>query len=306
MASVLTHPSFRGFLVSINPFSVLTSKPEAPESTVASEQKTPPVPANAVMVFDFETVPDESRFPRPKLDPTASSVPQLDTEQFFSICGTVAQIVKYLGANPLSIEQYDALIAVEKRAEKPRKGVFDEIEDCKAKALAGFDEWKKECSVNPLKAKIVAFGWALGNGDVESMTATNDSEERAICEKFWLLVGTGRRRAGYNITGFDDTLVAVRSLLLGVDPSIKLARKKYGNHQALDLMTLLFPNSSAQKLKDVCDCLQIAIPAGKEMDGSKVFDLYHAGEMDKIGEYVRSDVTVERELMWKLCEVFAE
>lgn len=282
-----------------NPFEALTAKLSAP----VAPQKPPP--ANAVMVYDFETVPDESRFPRPKFDPTASSVPQLDTEQFFTVCKTVSEIAKYLAANPLSIEQYDNLIVVEKRADKPRKGVFDEIEGCKTKALSAFEDWKRECSTNPLKAKIVAFGWSLGNGEVESMTATNLDEERAICEKFWSLVATGRRRAGYNITGFDDALVGIRSILLGVTPTCKLVRKKYGNHQALDLMTLMFPNSSAMKLKEVCAALQIKVPAG-DMDGSKVFDLVQAGKMKEVAEYVRSDVSVERDLMWKLQEVFAE
>lgn len=293
-----------------NPFAILSRSanasglPESPtETTVATK---PPVPANAVMVYDFETVPDESRFPRPKLDPTASSVPTLDVEQFFTVCKTVTEISKYLAKNPLSTEQYDALLVVEQRAEKPRKGVFDEIESCKAAATSAFDDWKKDCSTNPLKARIVAFGWALGNGEIESMTATDDSEERLICEKFWSLVGTGRRRCGYNITGFDDMLIGIRSILLGVEPSMKLARKKYGNHQAIDLMTLLFPNSTAQKLKDVCVALGIVIPAGADMDGSKVFDLFSAGMMGEIAAYVRSDVSVERELMWRLQSVFSE
>lgn len=282
--------------MSTNPFAAIATKEDA---------CTPP-PANAVMVFDFETVPDESRFPRPKIDPTASSVKNLDVEQFFSACKTVADVSKYLAKNPLSSDQYNALAAFESRSEKPRKGVLEEIENQKASATLAFEEWKRDCSTNPLKAKIVAFGWAIGNSEIESMTAINDNEERAICEKFWSLVGSGRRRAGYNITGFDDALVGVRSILLGVDPTIRLIRKKYGNHQALDLMNLLFPNSSAQKLKDVCLCLKIPVPAGLEMDGSKVFDLFHEGKIAEVAAYVRSDVSIERELMWRLADVFAE
>lgn len=260
----------------------------------------------SVMVFDFETVPDESRFPRPLFDPNATTVPSLDVSGFYSVCKTVVDITKYLSANPLSVEQYEQLRAIEANADKPRKGVLEELEACKTRSLAAFDEWKKECSVNPLKARIVAFGWSLGHGEIESMTAINDEQERLICEKFWDLVRSGRRRCGYNITGFDDTLVGVRSLLLGVTPTVKLIRKKFGNHQALDLMQLLFPNSAAQKLKDVCACLKIDVPAGLEMDGSKVFELFHAGRIDEIAAYVRSDVSVERELMWRLQEVFAE
>lgn len=302
--------------MSSNPFAKLSAAP-VDKSDVDSDavrfpvppravKPLPPPPSNAVMVFDFETVPDETRFPRPKFDPNATSVPGLGVDGFFGVCKTVADVSKYLERNQLSVEQYDALISAEKRSEKPRKGVFDALEDCKKTSLGAFDDWKKSCSVDPFKARIVAFGYALGSAQIETMTATNDDEERLIVAKFYELVANGRRRAGYNITNFDDLLVAVRGMILGVEPTVKLSRKKYGNNQSLDLMTLLFPNSSAEKLKDVCAALGINVPAGLEMDGSKVFDLYHAGEMQKIADYVASDVTVERELMWKLLEVFAE
>lgn len=286
--------------MSANPFDVLRQV----EPVKAAEAAEVKVPANAIMVFDFETVPDESRFPPPKSDPNASTVPDLDLDQFFTICSTVADVSNYLKANRLSVEQYDRLYGIEKSG-KGRATVTRDIRAAKESAMSEFTDWVKECSTNPLKARIVAFGWALGNGPVESMIAENDDQERSICEKFWQLVRSGRRRAGYNITGFDDMLIGVRSLLLGVTPSIKLARKKYGNHQALDLMTLLFPNSSAQKLKEVCAALKIDVPAG-DMDGSKVFDLYREQKWGEIANYVESDVQVERELMWKLLDVFAE
>jgi len=290
-----------------NPFAVLpaTLKLDISKVVMAGGENSSRQPSSAVMVYDLETIPDESRFPRPNVDPTASSVPSLDVDQFFTACKTVEEVKKYLAKNPLSVVQYDGLIAVEQQSDKPRKGVVDEVEKWKSSVLSIFEDWKKECSTNPLKCRIVAFGWAIGNAEVESMTATNDDEERAICEKFWLLVSSGRRRAGYNITGFDDAVIGIRSILLGVEPSIRLSRRKYGNTQSLDLMSLLFPNSTAQKLKEVCAALQITVPAG-DMDGSKVFDLFHEGKVEDIGAYVRSDVEVERELMWRLREVFDE
>lgn len=287
-----------------NPFAKLSAAPV--EAELPKPVSKPLPPSNAIMVFDCETVPDESRFPRPDFDPTATSCPGLDTKAFFGVVKTLAELTAYLAKNPLSRTQYDELLETERASEKPRSGAIEAITKTRDAANEAFDAWKKECSINPLKAKIVAFGWALGEAPVETMTATNDVEERAIVAKFYSLVATGRRRAGYNILGFDDLLVAMRGLILGVEPTIKLSRKKYGNSQALDLMGLLFPNSQAQKLKDVCAALQINVPAGLDMDGSKVFDLYHAGEMQKIADYVASDVCVERELMWRLLEVFQE
>ena len=278
-----------------------------PKSTPAAPSLAKPVPANnAVMVFDFETVPDESRFPRPKFDPDATLVPDLQINGFFGIVKTVPELTAYLAKNPLSQEQYNALVSAENDSQKPRSGAIEALTKTRDAAIEAFDVWKKEASVNPFKARIVAFGFALGSHAVETMTATNDDEERAIVKKFYELIATGRRRAGYNILNFDDLLVTVRGMVLGVTPTVKLSRKKYGNSQALDLMQYLFPNGNAQKLKDVCAWLGITVPAGLDMDGSKVFDLYHAGQMEKIRDYVASDVCVERELMWRLLEVFSE
>ncbi len=293
-------------MAAVNPFAALSSAKSAPQSVESpAEKPEPPPPANAVMVYDLETVPDESRFPRPEVNPEATTVPNLDIAGFFEVCKTIPQITSYLGHNPLSRQQYDDLLEIEQATEKPRKGVVDVICQARDNAVSAFETWKKDCSVNPLKCRIVAFGWAIGNSRVQSLLASDDDAEREILEKFWSLVATGRRRAGYNITGFDDAVIGIRSLLLGVSPTVKLTRKKYGNHQALDLMTLLFPNSTAQKLKDVCDCLRIVPPAG-DMDGSRVFELFDAGKLAEIAAYVESDVWIERELMWKLGEVFAE
>ncbi|MCP4506862.1 MAG: hypothetical protein GY826_10770, partial [Fuerstiella sp.] len=44
-------------------------------------------------------------------------------------------------------------------------------------------------------------------------------------------------------------------------------------------------------------------PAG-EVDGSDVFDLYEAGNLKAIAEYVESDVFVERELYLLLADGF--
>lgn len=306
-----------------NPFAALSV-----ENVQAVESSPAIIPTDrGMMFFDFETVPDESKWPRPsetdipkpEFDPYASDFESLDVAGFFKVNSTAAAVTATLKANKYSQTQLLDLRSFEQsqpgksgNRSTVLKAIAAELEygdkivaDWETEFKTAFDKWKKECSVNPIKARICAFGWAIGaTGEVHRMTARSDDDERAICEKFWELVRNGRQRCGYNIFNFDDLLIGIRSLILGVTPSIKLQRKKFANDQAVDLMVRLFPSGNASKCKDVCYSLGIDIPAG-DMEGSQVFDLFEDGDMDAIGGYVASDVAVERELYFKLCEVFA-
>lgn len=249
-------------------------------------------PTGGTLVFDFETVPDESRFPRP-----VAVVHEFATDVDLSdlVKGAVPEITKRI-ADGLAPSQLEELATLEQSAKKPRKGVMDAIHSALNANDSELESWKKACSVNPFKARICAFGWAVGCGEPQSMTARTDDEERAILVKFWELVHSCGKRCGYNIFGFDDMLAIVRSALLGVEPSCRLDRRRYGNREAIDLMLVLFPSGSAMPCKDVCNALGITPPA-REMDGSKVFDLYEAEDMESIANYVESDVAIERELL---------
>jgi len=256
-----------------------------------------PSTTGGTLFYDFETVPDESRFPRPVAIEREDAA---DVDLNDLVRGNLPEIKKRID-DGLSIGQLNALIAIENQSKKPRKGVLDAAESAMS---AGDDEiaaWRKECSVNPFKARICAFGWTQRGDAVHSMTSRTDDEERAILEQFWNLVGRAHRRCGYNILGFDDALAVARSIILDVTPSQRLDRRKYGNREAIDLMTALFPSGSAQKCKDVCKALGIQIPAG-DMDGSQVFDLYEAEKMQEIADYVMSDVVIERELHDRLVD----
>lgn len=301
-----------------NPFSALSSPAAAasPKSVASSR---------GMMFFDFETVPDEEKwprpsedsFPKPEYDPLATDIESLDVAGVYKQHSTAANLVAFLKSTTLSQQQLLEIRDHEKAMPKGNRATvlkaIDASLDAGAEGLEKWETdlsdavaaWKKECSTNPFKAKICAFGWAIGTADEVSMTARTEQEEIAICEKFWELVANGRQRCGYNIFNFDDLLIAVRSLILGVAPSRPLQRKKFGNDQAVDLMVRLFPSGKAMKCKEVCRSLGIDPPAG-DMEGSQVFDLYEAGDMETIAAYVESDVYVEREMYFKVSEVFAD
>ena len=305
-----------------NPFAALSVDVE---KTVEVKVANPT--DRGMMFFDFETVPDESKwprpteaeFPKPEFDPYSSDFESLDAAAFFKANSTAAAVTAALKGSKYSQSQLLELQEYEKgqpgksgNRSTVLKAISAELDygdkvmaQWESEFLNAFGKWKKECSVNPIKARICAFGWGIGStGEIQRMTARTDDDERLICEKFWELVRNGRQRCGYNIFNFDDLLIGIRSLILGVSPSIKLQRKKFANDQAVDLMVRLFPSGNASKCKDVCYSLGIEIPTG-DMEGSQVFDLFEAGDMEAIGDYVASDVHVERELYFKLCEVFA-
>lgn len=280
-----------------NPFAALTEgpvSPPAPTEQPAQEQPATqseqPVVRGGTFVFDFETVPDESRFPRPtKAIPThVDSLSEL-------LKGGVPDVVKRIEQG-MTADQLTELAKLENEAKKPRKGVLDAVDKALTDGDAAFQEWRKVGSVDPFRARICAFGWIDSCNIPRSMTARTDDEERAILRKFWELVSATHKRCGYNIFHFDDMLAVIRSMLLGVEPSRQLDRRKYGNREAIDLMVALFPSGGSMRCKDVCSALGIIPPAG-DMDGSKVFDLYEIGDMASIAKYVESDVLIERTLL---------
>jgi len=256
---------------------------------------------SGILTFDFETVPDESRFPRPEaivVDEIARDVAEI-------IKGSVSSVTDTISA--LSDDQLKELHAVESESTKPRKGVFDAIAKEQKARVDVFANWLKGCSTSPLKARTCAFGFAVGDNDPASIIATNDDEERELLKSFWKLITHCEIRCGFNIHAFDDPLAMFRSITLGINPPRPLSRKKYNNREAIDLQQRLFPLGlgSAEKCKTVALALGIHVPAGIDMDGSHVFPLYEAGMYDDIAAYFKSDVIVEREIYRRCGSLFA-
>lgn len=281
-----------------DPFAELDAAPE-PTSDIS-------VPTGGVFVYDLETVPDESRFPRPvkvekpvKPDAPGIDLVKLQTQTVPAIEEKILQ---------LSIAQLLMLSELENKASKPRKGVNDAIAQQVVLESADdhenqMNEWLK-LSFNPFGCRIVALGIKSQKHRI-TMLAKNEDEERELLRILWLHIQRFRVRCGYNITAFDDAVLIIRSMLLKVDPTQTISRKKFGDRASIDLMTALFPTSSAQKLKEFCKMLGIVPPAGYEMSGDQVFGLVEAGKWDDVAEYVSSDADIEFELYQRLSEYMA-
>jgi len=266
------------------------------------EAKTITIPSGSLFVFDLETVPDESRFPRPV---RVEKVKRPDAP--VDLVKLVTQTVPNIKAKIpiLSEAQLGKLADLENGMAKPRSGVLDAIQNQLAIDNAddfeiAMAEWKK-LSFSPFCNRIVALG-IEAKGHSVTMLAKTEDEERELIRVLWQHIQKFRTRCGYNITAFDDAVLIFRSMILGIDAPQKISRKKYSDKESVDLMTCMFPAGPAQKLKDVCRMLGIVPLAGYEMSGDKVFDLVEAGDWDGIATYVHSDAVIEFELYNRLSE----
>jgi len=249
-------------------------------------------------IFDIETFPDESRFPRP----TVTSRERREWDLVKLQAQNAETIVKDLKTGLMQEDQLADLLQLENSSKKPRSTVAKEI----MKAIEDLDsdmkDWQNEGSLDPWKGKIVAFSWSfLGEETVHTLTAQNADEERFILAMFWALQSAGTR-VGYNIKAFDDQFIVVRSMLLGVEPSCQMETGRYSK-QSKDIMQLLFPDMQrAKKCKDVAAMLGIPVPAG-DIEGSHVFGLVESGDWDTLHKYSNSDVVVEK-AMFKIVKKY--
>lgn len=269
-----------------------------PDPQPVKQTVTIDVPRGNLFVFDLETVPDESRYPRPvRPEKVVKPDAAVDLQKLSE--GTVAAIKGKVGI--LSDGQLQALRSIETSG-KNRSGVLELIADQLANDDSAFEAeyqaWRN-LSFDVFCCRIVALG-IEAKGHSVTMIAKTVEEERHLIEVLWEHIAKFAIRCGYNITAFDDAVLMFRSMFLDIPASKLLERKKFTTKQSLDLMTSLFPASQAQKLKEVCRKMGIVPLAGYEMSGDKVLDLVDAGDWDGIANYVHSDAVIEFELYSRL------
>lgn len=252
----------------------------------------------AWFVFDLETVPDETRTPKPEAkQPEPRPVVRCDFAELLT--RPIANIKPVL--SKLAESQLRELTTIEgagKNRATLLSAISDEIEILTGCDMSEIEEWRK-LSFNPFGCRIVAIGVATPTA-VYAEVARNLDEEKRMLTKLWGFINICSTRIGYNINAFDDAVIIARSIMLGVATQNPLDRRRFGNREAIDLMTAIFPVGQAMKLKELCRLLQIVPPAGYEMTGDKVLDFVEAGDYETILKYVHSDAIIERELLLKI------
>jgi hypothetical protein len=110
---------------------------------------------------------------------------------------------------------------------------------------------------------------------------------------------------GHNICSFDLPFVFQRCLVndIQMTPFVNLA--EYHVKGVFDTMRKWWlGDRKTVSLDDVAWALGLQSSKTDEVEGSKVFDLYHAGRLDEIREYNLNDVRLTRKLYERLVRVF--
>jgi hypothetical protein len=279
--------------------SQVPKQPTAATAAIKPLPEASQIERSSWFVFDLETVPDETRSPKPEVrqpaprPPVACDLADLLTKPITHIRPMLARL-----AEP-QLQELAAIETAGKNRSTLLNAIADEVQLLTGCDMSAVEEWKK-LSFNPFGCRVVAVGVAQKNA-VFAEVARNIDEERVLLRKLWGFINTCPTRVGYNINAFDDAVIIARSIMLGLEePATPLDRRRFGNRQAIDLMTALFPAGQPMKLKELCRLLQIVPPAGYEMSGDKVLQYVEAGDYETVLNYVHSDAIIERELFSKL------
>lgn len=261
------------------------------------------------LYLDIETVPDYSRLESFGLPP----VPLARIESDIDECPAPEDLLKNSVSNfaddmrnEWPCDDYlNLLIAVERNG-KNRDGIVKEIESFrreKQRIREAADERRKLLSTTPEYLRIVAVGWAVGSGPVQSMVNAEAADglrqqhESEMLQTIVSLIEADHQSpiVGFGVLGFDLPAILTRCILLGIPIGRLIDRRPWGR-DVIDLCSARYDKVWGRPLglKSLARCLGIPVPAG-DVDGSQVEALL-ANDPAKVAEYVRSDVEITREL----------
>ena len=301
------------------PPPITTEPTDSTEPTKETKPKRATKPSRRMVYIDIETIPDESREHLFDLEPVPVAGPRTPAKDMMTVdelrSGTLDAIKEVLKSRRPDDEYLLALEESERNGtgkQANRKGLFDaiaELRDEATKIEQALAARQKKMATDPEMCRIVALGWAVGGDPAEALVVGQKKADGAglitetmLLERFWLLVADNTPIVGFNICGFDLPVIFTRSILLDVSPSRTIDLTPWKT-DVVDLMADRFPRQQAKRLKYLAALLGIPIPT-EDVDGSKVSELF-ATDPAKVGEYVRSDISVTRELHRKYRGLFS-
>lgn len=274
-------------------------------NATTTERRRRPAISKSILFFDLETIPDYERMESFGLDPIPDATPRMEPQGCPAaeelLKGTLEEFKTTLAKlNPVD-DVLDEIDRIERIAKKPRKGIFDLTADLRKQDSARDDALiarRKLMSVTPEFNRIVALGWNDGRPTKSMVVGEKNDidfvvDESHLLEFFWSVAAKTKFVCGFNILGFDLPTIFVRSILLDIAPTRQFDMKPWGA-DVIDLMKKRFPSGQAVGLKKIAKAMGIVVPAG-DVDGSQVEELWKA-DPSKVGEYVRSDVDLVKEL----------
>lgn len=262
------------------------------------------------LYLDFETLPDFDRMylfdlePLPKMPEVDGPEMLMGAEEFIS--QAIPEISAWLAKHNPPADWVAGIRAAEQASKKPRKGLFDALDD-HAKRIASIASAEadrvKMLSVNPLYCRICCVSFAVGDSAPVSIYAPDRMMEKHLIEQVWRMLGRHTPVIGYGLSFFDIPVLLARSMILGVHPTRLLDRRKYGSRDILDLCKSLFEDQRAFGLGKVCKSLGI-LSALPDVDGSHVYEMWKAGNVQGIRDYCEDDVKLTQKLHKSLAGYF--
>lgn len=262
-----------------------------------------------VLYFDLETAPDYERLHLFNMEPLPEPRPMTAAADCPDAAGLLKKTLDDLEKTLLDLNPVDewlaGLVELEGKAAKPRAGVAKAakaVQSARAGTLEAEGARRKLLSVTPEYCRIVALGWAVDDGEPRSLLAVDQNDERALLQYFWDTFRNVEQVCGFNVLAFDLAVVAVRSILLGVEPTRAMNLAPFGNRQVCDLMVQRFGKGRAMGLKPLARAYGIPVPAG-DTTGADVERLL-AEDPALVCQYVESDVQITRALRGKWLGLF--
>lgn len=148
--------------------------------------------------------------------------------------------------------------------------------------------------------RILCVGWAL---DDDTVKVAFDNDEGNLLRVVMDEIGDALHRAptvvGHNVAGFDLRFLWQRCVVNGVFPRglMFAMNAKPWDKCINDTMLMWHPQNKVSLIKL---CKILGVQKDDPVDGSQVYALLKAGEVDKILAHCRSDVEAVREVHRKL------
>jgi len=157
------------------------------------------------------------------------------------------------------------------------------------------DEAVAKTSFDPAFGHICCIGYAVGDGEVKSLSAETVEQETDIIRAFYAdLPQMGLACfIGHNVAAFDMRFILCRSIVLGIRiPNIIPRDIKPWSDTIFDTMTSWAGARGTISQDRLCEALGLS---GKgDFDGSMVAQAWANGEHERIAAYCKSDVETVR------------
>ena len=154
-------------------------------------------------------------------------------------------------------------------------------------------EQMDKTGLDPAYGHICTIGWAVDDGEVQTMHAETVENERATIAAFFTALPSDTwakpRFIGHYITGFDLRFILCRAVVLGVKipPAIPRDPKPWGN-DTFDTMTAWAGSRGTIGLDRLCGAL--GIDGKGDVDGSMVEQMWRESRHAEIAAYCAADV----------------